>query len=47
MAATLAQRVADLSIGVLGWPPDRIGPQSDALMLVDVLPHSLAGSPLS
>jgi hypothetical protein len=40
-AAQLAARLVDLSIGVLGWPPDRIGPRSARTMVVEVLPQAL------
>lgn len=40
-AGQLAERLADLSIGVLGWPPDRVSPRSVRTMVDEVLPRAL------
>lgn len=36
-----AERVVDASVGVLGFPPDRIGPVAPARLFGEVLPRTL------
>lgn len=40
-ARLVTERLIDLSLDVLGWAPDRIGPRSAARLLLDVVPQGL------